>query len=131
MLGYFDNNKNEYVITDMYPRRELLNYLWNETTVCLCNQFGGGNAWTSFGKARRQIEKGERNVYIKDLATGEWYSANRNYGRLPFDTFRCRVGLGYHVVESSYQGLFVRFELLVPTDGNAVQYRITLKNEGN
>ena len=129
MSGYFDNNKNEYVIAEMFPRRERLNYLWNETTVCLCNQFGGGNAWTSFGEARRQIEKGDRNIYIKDRTTGECYSANRNYCRLPFSLFQSRVGLGYHTVESSYKGLFVRFELLVPTEGNAVQYRITLKNE--
>ena len=36
--GYFDNEKKEYVITDMYPRRGLQNYLWNEEMVCPCDQ---------------------------------------------------------------------------------------------
>ena len=65
-MGYFNDQKREYVITNMYPRRELVNYLWNETTVCKCNQFGGGFSWSSFGAERRAIETGERNVYVKD-----------------------------------------------------------------
>ena len=38
--GYFDKEKNEFVITNMYPIRPLLNYLWNEETVASCDQFG-------------------------------------------------------------------------------------------
>ena len=92
--GYFDKKKNEYIITDMYPRRPLLNYLWNEETVASCDQFGNGYARRSIGTQRRNIEDGERNLYIKDRSTGEFYSANRNYTRLPFDKHEAHVGIG-------------------------------------
>lgn len=126
--GYFDKEKREFVITDMYPRRPLLNYLWNEETVVSCDQFGNGYAWRSVGTARRNIESGDRNLYIKDLDSGEYYSANRNYTRLPFDKHEAHVGLGYHTVLSEYKGISTEFTLLVPEATAAVMYRVKIKN---
>ena len=103
-IGYFDDHAREYVITDMYPRRKLLNYLWNSTTVCACDHFGCGTSWSVLDGKKRPIESGEREftirncerlIYIKSRKTGEYYSANRNYTKLPFDKFECHVGLGY------------------------------------
>ena len=126
--GYFDNEKKEYVITDMYPRRGLQNYLWNEEMVCPCDQFGHGNSWFSVGTARRTIEAGERNVYIKDRETGEAYCANRNYGRLPFELHETHVGLGYQTVVSQYKGIRTEFMILVPVEGCATLFSVKVKN---
>ena len=112
-IGYFDDLNREYVITDMFPRRKLLNYLWNATTVCACDHFGCGTSWSVLDGKKRPIESGEREftirngerlIYIKDRKTGEYYSANRNYTKLPFDKFECHVGLGYQRVISEYKG---------------------------
>ena len=127
-IGYFDSEKREFVITDMYPRRPLLNYLWNEEAVCSADQFGNGFAWMSIGTQRRNIESGSRNVYIKDLDTGEYYSANRNYTKLPFDKHEAHVGLGYHTVISEYKGVWVEFTLLMPDKTPAVLYKVKVKN---
>lgn len=126
--GYFDNEKKEYVITDMYPRRSLQNYLWNEEMVCPCDQFGHGNSWFTVGTARRTIEAGERNVYVKDRETGESYCANRNYGRLPFEIHETHVGLGYQTVVSQYKGIRTEFTILVPVEGCATLFSIKVKN---
>ena len=91
--GYF--TEREYVITDMKPRRPWNNYLWNEEAVCQCDHFGNGFSWRAIGTQRRDIERGDRNVYIKDKESGEIYSANRNHADLPFDKHECHVGLGY------------------------------------
>ncbi len=137
MPGYFNDKEREYVITDMYPRRKLLNYLWNETTVCACDQFGCGTSWSVLSGKRRPIEAGEREftirngerlIYIKDKATKEYYSPNRNYGKLPFEIFECHVGLGYQKVVSVYQGLRTEFTILVPQKGNVVLFSIKIKN---
>ena len=137
--GYFYDEAKEYVITDMFPRRKWLNYLWNDTAVCACDQFGFGTAWSVINGKRRGIEGGERNltlhggerlVYIKDTETGEAYAANRNYGKLPFDTFECRVGLGYQKVIGEYKGVRTEFTVLVPLSGNAVQFNIKITNTG-
>lgn len=63
-MGFFNDQEKEYVITDMYPKRNLLNYLWNDTTVCACDQFGFGVSWSVINGVRRSIENGVRNLTI-------------------------------------------------------------------
>lgn len=142
MKNYFDDKNKEYVIEDVfYPRREWLNYLWNDTTVCACDQFGFGTSWSVLNSTiRRKIEggernldikHGERNVYIKDKNSGEFYSANRNYTRLPFEKHVCHVGLGYQTIESEYNGINTQFTVLCPSNGEATMFLIKIKNESN
>ena len=86
-IGYFDDLNREYVITDMFPRRKLLNYLWNATTVCACDHFGCGTSWSVLDGKKRPIESGEREftirngerlIYIKDRKTGAAETAEGN-----------------------------------------------------
>ena len=37
----FNDTRKEYVIEDMFPKRPLINYLWNERYITAINQFGG------------------------------------------------------------------------------------------
>lgn len=128
-IGRFE--KNEYVITNMRPRRPLINYLWNEELVCQCDHFGNGFAWRSIGTQQRDIERGTRNVYVRDNDSGESYSANRNYDDLPFEKYECHVGLGYQTVVSEYKNLRVEYTVLVPTEKAVVLYKVKVKNTGN
>ncbi len=41
----FNDSKKEYVIENMYPKRPLMNFLWNDEYIAVVNQFG-------FGKGR-------------------------------------------------------------------------------
>lgn len=126
--GYFDDEKREFVITDMKPRRLWYNYLWNEEMICVCDQFGMGNSWGTFEGQRKTLEAGERNVYIKDKTEGVTYSANRNYDDLPFERFEAHVGLGYHTVIGSYKGVETRFTTLVPTKSCVSLFQVSVKN---
>ena len=136
-MGYFNDQEKEYVITDMYPKRNLLNYLWNDTTVCACDQFGFGTSWSVINGVRRSIENGVRNltihngeriIYIKDLDEGEYFSPNRNYKKQKFDVFECHVGLGYQKVVSEYKGIRVEFTTLVPIIGNQILFSVKVAN---
>ena len=129
MQGYFDDENKEYVIKDMKPRRPWLNYLWNEKAVCQCDQFGNGFSWEAIGTQRRDIEKGVRNVYVKDNDTGEIYSANRNYNDLPFYIHETHVGINYQRVVSEYNGLTVIFTVCVPKDDAVVLYNVKVTNK--
>ncbi len=128
-LGYFDNEKKEYVIENMYPLRPLINFLWSDKTVCKCDQFGYGDSFAGFSGYRRFMESGERLVYIKDLDTGEVYSANRNFNKLPFDAFRCHVGIGYQKIVSQYKGVETTFTIVVPPEDYAVQFGVSVANK--
>lgn len=126
--GYFDSKNKEYVITNMYPERPWLNYLWSETTYGSVDQFGNGENATFINSTRRVIETGERNLYIKDLETGEYYSANKNYNREKFDVFECHVGLGYQRIISEYKGIRTEFTIIVPKDLRATSYHVKVTN---
>lgn len=126
--GYFDDAKQEYVIQDMFPRRRLINYLWNEETVCQLDHFGCGFTWTKIGYDRKYIESGDRLIFIKDLDNNIFYSANCNFTHLPFDVYEAHVGLGYHTVISEYLGIRVEFTTLVPSKGKVVQFKLKVTN---
>lgn len=133
MKGYFDDENKEYIIEDMKPRRPWLNYLWNEKAVCSSDQFGHGFFWRAIGTQRRNIEKGVRNVYIKDKRTGEVYSPSRNYGDLPFGVYKTHVGINYQKIISEYKGVETVFTICVPKDDAVALYnvKITNKNRDN
>ncbi len=128
-LGYFDNDKKEYVIENMYPLRPLINFIWSDKVVCKCNHFGDGETFVGENGYRRFIDKGVRAIFIKDLETGEVYSPNKNFSKLNFDKFCSRVGLGYSIIQSEYKGICVNFTIVVPADNSAaVSFKIELKN---
>lgn len=138
MIGFFDDLKKEYVIKNMYPKRPLLNYLWNDTTVCACDQFGFGTSWSVINGIRRPIESGIRNlsifngerlIYIKDRADNSFYSPNRNYKKEKFDIFECHVGLGYQKIVSKHKGIKTEYTTVVPNEGNAVIFFVKVINE--
>ena len=127
--GYFLNH--EYILTNMRPRRHMFNYLWNNSMLCQCDHFGFGYSFINVDNQRRDIENGERNVYIKDKNSGEIYSANRNYHNLPFDKHECHVGLGYQQIISEYKGLHVEFTILVAKDDPVLLFNIKVQNISN
>ena len=42
-MGFIDERK-EYVIENMFPKRPWMNYLWNEEYIVIMNQFGMVNS---------------------------------------------------------------------------------------
>ena len=113
--GYFDKTNNEYVITDMFPRRPLINYLWSDTVFCALEHFGGGTISARIDTEKRAFICGENLIYIKE--NGEFYSANRNFFREKFDVYEAHIGLGYHKVVSAYKGIKTEQTLIIPKDG--------------
>ena len=133
--GFFNDDKKEYVITDMRPRRPLRNYLWNELFLANLDNFGFGESFRRISPTERRylVSAGEagRLIYIKDLESGEFYDANRNYSNKSFDKYFCNVGIGYQQIVSEYKGLEVTFTITVPTEGHAELWKVTVKNNSN
>ena len=86
-LGYFNNDKKEYVIENMRPRRPLKNFIWNEKLILILDHFGFGESFRYIHPEERRfiVNDGEagRLIYVKDRETGEFYDANRNYTNKP------------------------------------------------
>jgi cellobiose phosphorylase len=129
-LGSFASNGLSYTIRDMYPKRPLRNFLWNDDFIANVDQFGMGPSWNREGEFESKLCPKElgRLFYLRDIETGEYWSPNRNFARLPFDQFETEVGLGWSRVSAEYKGLRFEWILFVPQQGNRECWCIRITN---
>ena len=134
--GHFDDARREYVIQT--PRTPLpwINYLGSEDFFTLLSNTAGGYSFYRDARLRRLTRYRYNNspldsegfrVYLKDGET-IW-----NPGWQPMqtelDSYECRHGLGYTVIEGGKNGVTARQEFFVPQGDNCLLMRLTLKNE--
>ena len=135
-FGYFDDARREYVITT--PRTPLpwINYLGSEAFFALCSNTAGGYAFFRDARLRRitryrynncPLDSEGFHIYVKDGGT-VW-----NPGWQPvqeeLDSYLCRHGLGYTVIEGAKNGVAVSQELLVPQGDDCLLMRVSVRNE--
>ena len=136
--GHFDDGRREYVITT--PRTPLpwINYLGSEEFFTLCSNTAGGYSFYRDARLRRLTRYRYNNcpldsegfhIYIKDGET-VW-----NPGWQPtqteLDSYRCRHGLGYTVIEGVKDGVTASQELFVPRGDNCLLLRVTVRNDSD
>lgn len=134
--GHFDDLHREYVITTPKTPLPWINYLGSQDFFRLISNTGGGYCFYKDAKLMRITRYRYNNspmdcnghyYYIKDGDT-VW-----NPGWQPvqteLDSYSCRHGLGYSILESSKKGLRAKQEVLVPTGDTCECTRITLTNE--
>ena len=137
-FGCFDDVRREYVIST--PRTPLpwINYLGCEDFFTLLSNTAGGYSFYRDARLRRLTRYRYNNcpldsegfrVYIRD-GESVW-----NPGWQPvqteLDSYRCRHGLGYSVIEGEKDGLKVSQELLVPVGDNCLLMRVRLQSGTN
>ncbi len=134
-FGYFDDEKREYVITT--PRTPLpwINYLGSDDFFTLISGTGGGYAFYRDARLRRLTRYRYNNnpldqegfrLYIKDGSTiwnPGWLPV-----KTPLDSFSCRHGLGYTILNGSKNQLEASQLLFVPRGENALINHLTLTN---
>jgi cellobiose phosphorylase len=114
-FGHFSKDGMEYIITKTDTPRPLLNYLWNSKMLSGVNHFGGGDGAYG-GKAAGYIDpegkgrailirNGNRYFYIRDQETGAYWNPGWYPVKRELDDYHCRHGLGYSIIEGSYQGI--------------------------
>nr|MCR5545860.1 glycosyl transferase [Lachnospiraceae bacterium] len=133
--GYFDDDNKEYVITT--PRTPLpwINYLGSQEFFGLFSNTAGGYDFYKDAKLLRltryrynnsPYDCGGRYYYIKD-GDHVW-----NPGWQPvqteLDSYSCRHGLGYSIINGEKNGLSATLLAFVPTNDNCEINQITLKN---
>ena len=133
--GNFDDAAREYVITT--PRTPLpwINYLGSEDFFVLLSNTAGGYAFYRDARLRRLTRYRYNNApldqegfhfYVKDGDT-VW-----NPGWQPtqtvLDSYTCRHGLGYTIMEGTKNGVTARQEMFVPKGDNCLLCRVTLEN---
>lgn len=138
--GSFDDLRREYIIDRPDTPLPWINYLGSENYFGIISNTGGGYSFYRDARLRRltryrynnvPYDQGGRYVYLRDDASGAFWSPTWMPTRTPLDDYRCRHGLGYTTIESRYRGLSASVRYFVPLGENLEIWQLTLKNEAS
>src|SRR5512142_1079387 len=124
-FGYFDDDKREYVITRPDTPLPWINYLGNRDYIGLISNTAGGYSFYRDARLRRitryrynnvPLDTGGRYLYLRDHATGEFWSPTWAPTRTELETYTCRHGLGYTIIASDHHEIRAEVRYFVPLD---------------
>ncbi|MBQ1809828.1 MAG: hypothetical protein II016_01700, partial [Erysipelotrichaceae bacterium] len=133
--GHFDDLNREYIITDYRTPLPWINYLGSDSFFTLLSNTAGGYCFYKDARLRRitryrynnlPLDQDGFHLYIKDGET--LWNPGWQPVQTELDSYICRHGLGYTVIESSKNGLQAKQEFFVPKKDNILLQRLTLKN---
>ncbi|HHV61310.1 MAG TPA: glycosyl transferase family 36 [Firmicutes bacterium] len=136
--GNFSSDGREFIITTPVTPRPWANYLTNTRYCALISHTGGGYSFvTSSGYNRitraypgemTMTDRPGRYVYVRDEATGEFFSINWQPVQHPYETWECRHGMGYTQISSKNAGIEGQIIFFVPLDDDVEIWLVSLKN---
>jgi len=133
--GHFDDANREYVITRPDTPLPWLNYLGQDEFFGLCTNTAGGYTFWKDAKLRRltryrynnvPYDLGGRYLYVND--GGSVWNPGWKPVKAKTDSYQCRHGLGYSVIESAKNGLSVSQTMFVPPGENLELWKVSVKN---
>ena len=133
--GHFDDQNQEYVIETPHTPLPWINYLGTENFHSLISNTLGGYSFYKDAKLRR-ITRYRYNNVPRDVS-GRFYYIKEgntiwNIGYLPtktpLDSYQCRHGLNYSILESSKNELQANLTCFVPLHDNLEVNHLLLKN---
>lgn len=136
--GYFDDARREYVITRPDTPLPWINYLGSEAYFGLISNTAGGYSFYRDARLRRltryrynnvPFDTGGRYIYLRDDASGEYWSPSWQPTRTALDEYTCRHGMGYTVISSKVRGIKAETLYFVPLGQNLEVWQLTVTNE--
>lgn len=135
-FGYFAEDGNEYVITRPDTPRPWVNVISNGLHGLIISQAGGGYSWHVHATLNRLTRWGQdlvrddwgKYLYLRDNATGEYWSVTWQPVRRPPERYECRHGMGYTIISSVNEGIKASVSFFVPPDAPLEIWLVKLKN---
>ncbi len=135
--GYFDVENKEYVVTRPDTPTPWFNYLGNGGYSCIISNNAGGLSFDGDPGNRRitryryntmPMDRPGKYIYIKDMETGEYWSATWQPVMKQPDFYECRHGLGYTTIKTSTCGIEAETTYFIPEGKNYEVWSCKLKN---
>lgn len=135
--GYFDDKTREYVITRPDTPLPWFNYLGCEEYFGLISHTAGGYSFYKDARLRRltryrynnvPMDIGGRYIYLRDTATGEFWSPTWQPVRKTLENYTCRHGIGTTRIASTFAGISAEVLYFVPMGQNLEVWRLRVKN---
>ncbi|HJR80463.1 MAG TPA: glycosyl transferase [Anaerolineales bacterium] len=136
--GYFDDSSREYVITRPDTPLPWINYLGCEAYFGLISNTAGGYSFYKDARLRRltryrynnsPLDMGGRYLYIRNNASGKYWSPSWMPTRVNLDEYECRHGQGYTIITSKFDGIKSSTRYFVPLGESLEIWQVTLTNE--
>ena len=138
--GHFDENAREYVITNPNTPFPWTNYLGSPEYGAILTVNAGGYSFVKSGAMGRilrytfnQFDEPGRYIYLRDQASGDFWSASWKPVAKPLDTYQtlCRFGMGYAVFDSEYAGIRSLAGYYVPLNETYEVWSVTVINQSD
>jgi cellobiose phosphorylase len=135
--GYFDDQNREYVITQPETPLPWINYLGSQAYFGIISNTAGGYSFYRDARLRRitryrynnaPFDFGGRYIYLRDDASGEFWSPSWQPTRHKLEQYSCRHGMGYTTIGSKYSGIAASTRYFVPLDENLEIWQLTVTN---
>jgi cellobiose phosphorylase len=136
--GSFDDDQREYVITRPDTPLPWINYLGNEDYFGIISNTAGGYSFYRDARLRRltryrynnaPLDAGGRYLYLRDDATGEYWSPSWQPTGTDLDAYECRHGMGYTTIASVRAGVRVETTYFVPLGETLEVWRTRVTNQ--
>lgn len=138
--GYFDREKDEYVIERADLPVSWTNYLGVEELCAVVNHTAGGYLFyqspeyhriTRFRPNAVPMDRPGDYIYLRDRDDGDYWSISwQPVGKsLELADYRARHGLSYSVYECGYKGIYASEKLSIPIGEKALVWDVTIRNE--
>lgn len=140
--GFFDDERREYVITRPDTPLPWINYLGSESYIGLISNTAGGYSFYRDARLRRitryrynnvPLDFGGRTLYLRDDGpgpnSGAFWSPSWMPTRHDLEAYRCRHGLGYTVIGSTYRGIEAHTRYFVPLGENLEIWQLSVTNQ--
>ncbi len=136
--GHFDDERREYVITRPDTPLPWINYIGSEAYFGIVSNTAGGYSFYRDARLRRltryrynnaPLDVGGRYVYLRDDASGDFWSPSWQPTQRDLADYSCRHGLGYSIIGSEYQGIRAETLYFVPVGENLEIWRVRVTNE--
>ncbi|MDR0904297.1 MAG: glycosyl transferase [Ruminococcus sp.] len=136
--GYFDDKNKEYVIKNPKTPYPWINYLGTQAFFSLISNTAGGYSFYKDARLARitryrynnvPTDVGGRYFYIKDGDTV--WNPGWSPVKTELDSYVCRHGMGYTVIDGVKNNLRANVTFFVPEDFTGEVQLMKLTNEGN
>ena len=136
-FGHFDDQNREYVITRPDTPLPWINYLGCQEYFGIISNTAGGYSFYRDARLRRLTryrynnvpwDCGGRYIYLRDEASGRFWSPSWQPTRHAAEGYSCRHGMGYTTIGSTFAGIEAHTRYFVPLDENLEIWQLTVTN---
>jgi cellobiose phosphorylase len=136
--GYFSDNGREYVITDPRTPKPWTNVVSNGDYSFMVTQTGGGCSWIGNAGQNRLTRLYQdlvkdpygKYIYLRDKATGSFWSATYNPVQRPYEDFEVRHGIGYSTFTMQVEGIRTVLTMFVVVGEPLELWKLDIRNVG-